>query len=372
MLPPLPPEIFDLIIDHLHNEPITLKACCLVSKSWVPRSRNYIFARVDLSPGSLKSWTKTFPNLSNSPAHHTRNLHVRNLGVLSADICAWICSFRHVQELSVTNFGWGEPRGFSYLSLHGLSPTLKSLHLSTSIVTTISEIVRLICSFPLLEDLSLHSIRESETDAWIAPPTSPRLTGSLRLKGKNHSITRRLLELPDGLHFSKIRVRGRVEEVDPGMITDIVSKCSGTLETLYLKYHPSGATPLVSTVYQSLTLHPAASRMPSPLNLSNAMKLKYLNLRWGTLNVRWITVTIQTARSKILRRITIFLRNILLAPTEATLREWHELDHLLVQLWTSRSIISKILYKNTSEGLIPRLLPELTRKGFTRDQGQDG
>ena len=48
--PPFPPEIFDLIIDHLQDEPITLKACCLVSKSWVPRSRMHIFAHVEFDP----------------------------------------------------------------------------------------------------------------------------------------------------------------------------------------------------------------------------------------------------------------------------------------------------------------------------------
>ena len=43
----LPPEILDLIIDHLHDEPATLKTCCVVSKSWVPRTRKHLFALVE-------------------------------------------------------------------------------------------------------------------------------------------------------------------------------------------------------------------------------------------------------------------------------------------------------------------------------------
>jgi len=43
----LPPEILDLIVDHLHDEPTALKACCLVSKSWVPRTWNHLFALVE-------------------------------------------------------------------------------------------------------------------------------------------------------------------------------------------------------------------------------------------------------------------------------------------------------------------------------------
>ena len=369
---PLPPEIFDLIIDHLHDEPATLKACCLVSKSWVARSRTHIFAQVTFDPtgSSVRSWMKAFPDPSSSPAHHTRSLRIHNLGTLPANICAWICSFRHIQELSVDHIGWEEPRGFSYVPLHGLSHTLKSLHLSTSLDTTTTEVMYLICSFPLLEDLSLHSTHEGDTDRWAVRQTLPKLSGSLRLKGKNRSIIRQLLELPGGLHFSEIRVLCRVVEVDSGAITDLISRCSGTLETLSLEYRALGTSALVSTVDQSLIMHPVTSMAPSPLDLSNATKLKYLIFRWSIPGVQWITITLRTARSKILRRIAIFLRKALFIPEEGTLREWHELDHLLVQLWTSRSILPRILYKHTEEGLVTRLLPELARKGFTHDQGR--
>ena len=275
MLPSLPPEILDLIVDNLHDQLVTLKACCLVSKSWVPRSRSHIFAHIELSLRFIRSWMKAFPDPSNTPIHHTRNLHlrIRNLGVLPIKVCARICSFRRIQELSVSNFGWGELHSVSFVQLRGLSPTLKSLHLSTSAGTPISDIVYLICSFPSLKDLSLHSVRESDTDVWAAPPTSPNFTGFLLLKGENRFITRRLLELPDGLHFSKICVRGRVEDINPGTVMDLVLKCSGTLETLYLKYHSSGA-PLVSMVSQSLTLRLVTSMTPSPLDLSDATKLR--------------------------------------------------------------------------------------------------
>ncbi|KAF9645264.1 hypothetical protein BDM02DRAFT_3073690, partial [Thelephora ganbajun] len=43
----LPPEILDYIVDLLHDEPETLKQCCLVSKSWVSRTRKHLFANVE-------------------------------------------------------------------------------------------------------------------------------------------------------------------------------------------------------------------------------------------------------------------------------------------------------------------------------------
>ena len=53
---------------------------------------------------------------------------------------------------------------------------------------------------------------------------------------------------------------------------------------------------------------------------------------------------------------------------EAILRKWQDLDHLLVQLWTSRSILPKIRYERRDRGddmgeLAPTLLPGLTSRG---------
>ena len=61
MSPSLPPEIHNLIIDHLYDEPNTLNACCLVSKSWIQRTRKHLFAVVKfgLLRRSVASWRKT-------------------------------------------------------------------------------------------------------------------------------------------------------------------------------------------------------------------------------------------------------------------------------------------------------------------------
>ncbi|KAF9642569.1 hypothetical protein BDM02DRAFT_3078319, partial [Thelephora ganbajun] len=53
----LPPEIFDYIVDFLHDTPETLKQCCLVSKSWVPRTRKYLFADIEFfTESDLEAW----------------------------------------------------------------------------------------------------------------------------------------------------------------------------------------------------------------------------------------------------------------------------------------------------------------------------
>ncbi|KAF9642570.1 hypothetical protein BDM02DRAFT_3105483, partial [Thelephora ganbajun] len=44
--PHLPPEVCDYIVDLLHNKPDTLGWCCLVSRSWIPRTRKHLFADI--------------------------------------------------------------------------------------------------------------------------------------------------------------------------------------------------------------------------------------------------------------------------------------------------------------------------------------
>ena len=70
-------------------------------------------------------------------------------------------------------------------------------------------------------------------------------------------------------------------------------------------------------------------------------------------------MAIESVKSKDLQRVTIKSRHF-----QADDREWQDLDRVLVQLWTSRSIRPTIIFsrKSEMEGLKQRLLPELTKK----------
>ena len=242
----LPPEILDLIVDHLHDDAITLQASCLVSKSWVPRARRYLFASVELHSTFgrvVDSWTALFPDPQNSPTQYTRILVIDGLPALTAVTTValpWIHRFRHLVEMSVTTLGWVDTAA-SLTQLHGLSPTLRSLSLRCKSLP-LSEAFNLICSFPLLENLTLlHDNSWNNSDEPAPPSTSPKFTGSLNLNGGNPSIIRRLLRLPNGLHFSEIAVSRPAD--DAKLTVELVSRCSDTLESLCIRYLPSGAFP---------------------------------------------------------------------------------------------------------------------------------
>jgi hypothetical protein len=243
MLPSLPPELLDLVVHHLRDEPTTLKACCVVSKPWIHRTRTHLFACVEFyaRKSHTELWKKRFPDPSTSPAHHTRSLSIRGIPPITTtdtDAGDWISTFHNIVHLHLESGGSED----SLIPFYGLSPTLRSLRLTTTPV----EVLDLICSFPLLEDLMLLSLGPG-SDSWNTPSTSPKLTGTLALRtfGGVWPVVRRLLDLPDGLHFTKITTACFAEDVKA--TTGLVSRCSDTLESLSVYCYMMGAFPSVST-----------------------------------------------------------------------------------------------------------------------------
>jgi len=251
----LPPEIRDLVIDQLCDESVTLKACCLASKSWIPRTRSHLFAHVEFDTlGSVRSWMEIFPDPSNSPAHHTRSLVISDLPTciaLGMDMDGCIRAFRNVEHLHLERSIWTSHPA-ALVPFFGFSPAVRSLRLTS----TSLEVFDLICSFPLLEDLALVDLcpEDGTVNGRKAPSTSPKLTGSLDLgaRGGIRSATRRLLDFPGGLRFAKITMEciGK----DFGSATDLVSRCSGTLESLNIHCFLAGAFSSVSLIDQHLTI----------------------------------------------------------------------------------------------------------------------
>ena len=102
--PQLPPEILDHIIDLLHAEPHTLRNCCLVTRSWIPRARKYLFGEIKIaSLPDLHAWWKSFPDPGSSPAYHTHSLLLHSAKLISfvMEGCGWIRPFTNVMRLEM-------------------------------------------------------------------------------------------------------------------------------------------------------------------------------------------------------------------------------------------------------------------------------
>ena len=112
--PYLPREVLDYIVELLYGDPNALKLCCLVDKSWTPRSGNHHPTYVTTFTGKhLESWKKMFPDFSTSPAHFTRSLHAdctRAVTVADAEPGGWFkVSF-------ITEGSWRDERRVTGLS----------------------------------------------------------------------------------------------------------------------------------------------------------------------------------------------------------------------------------------------------------------
>ena len=259
--PYLPPETLDYIVDILRSGPKTLQNCCLVAKSWVPRTRKYLFAEIKLySVKHLEAWKKTFPYPPNSPAHYTHTLLVRcphAVTTADAEEGGWIQALSHLVRLDL-----GENSNSPEVSLapfYRLPPVLKSLCVSSMLLNP--QIFDLVCSLPLLEDLTLaiRGIESEDLDdgsppALIRPSTSPVLTGTLEipLLLKMEPLARRLLDLPNGLHFQKLKLEWAREGCLRWINASVVG-CSDALESLYVTCYLHGAIVRLLRRIQCLT-----------------------------------------------------------------------------------------------------------------------
>ena len=244
-VPHLPPELLDHIVDFLYDSSDALKNCSLASKAWIPRARKRLFADVKFqTPKDLESWEVMFSDPCNSPACYAKTLFIGSPHIVEASrigVGCWLSTFSHVVHLGMEINGGDIRKGMtvSLIQFHGFSPVLKSLHIISSAFSR-SKISNLICSFPLLEDVTVQTVFRNDADYGFSeqptitkPSNSPVFTGSLRLSLHNgmKPIASRLLSLPGGLRFRRLWLE-YYYEADVLAATALVEGCCSTLESL--------------------------------------------------------------------------------------------------------------------------------------------
>jgi len=152
--PHLPAETLDNIVDLLHDETYALRNCCLVSKSWIPRTRKYLFADIRFADGRmLQSWKESFPDPSTSPARYTKILVVGCVHAVTAadrEPGGWITGFSRVVRFGINSLDMlGHWLTVTFAPFHGFSPAIKSIRVVFIFCPT-SKFLDLIFSFPLL------------------------------------------------------------------------------------------------------------------------------------------------------------------------------------------------------------------------------
>ena len=252
--PNLPAELLDHVVDFLYDTEDTLRSCCLVAKSWIPRTRQHLFANVRfVAREDIESWKKTFPDPLASPAHYTKILFVGSLYFATAineEAGGWIRGFSRAVALRVVDLGtYIDEPGAGLVPFHGFSPIIKALCVKVPTLLS-SQALDLILSFPLLEDLTVATYNSliDDNDGPYGLPTialsSPPMTGSLTLVRREglKSLARRLISLPGGINFQKLNLT-LLREEDLLSATALVEGCSHTLESLEINCGYLGVCP---------------------------------------------------------------------------------------------------------------------------------
>lgn len=229
----LPSEIVDSIIDLLKGDTKALKECCLVSRSWVPRTRKYLFEEIGFwSRGKIDKWKRAFPVSAGSLAHYVRSLRI-DWGTPVDDEYEenekWIRSFTNLTKLRVIALGGLRGNKPRLDAFHNLSPFIKSLHLYS---TSLKKAFDLVYSFPLLEDLTIEGNWDTdgeEDGAVFQYSTSPAFSGTLKLGLGLKSVSHKLLDLRHDLHFRKI-IWKVSSPLQLESVKALLERCSATLE----------------------------------------------------------------------------------------------------------------------------------------------
>ena len=236
--PRLPPELFDHIVDHLYDQPKTLKQCCLVSKSWIPCTRKHLFDEIVFRRRiEIEMWKIAFPNPVNSPGRYARSLFfcsADSILPIIAEESGWIQAFCSVVQLKLE---WYEELTILFLFVYSLA--LESHRMASMSLVLDLQVLTLICFLPHLEDLKLVDfwvVNRDDDNTGFQPTTSPPLTRTLTITHPRRieRLLPGLLDLPNGTCFRKLEISFDAME-DVRLTVTLVEVCSNTLECVDIR-----------------------------------------------------------------------------------------------------------------------------------------
>lgn len=245
-MPDLPQELIDKIIDEISQCDSThsLRACCLVQKRWVERSRRHLFKEVSLyATDHFKNWIKLIPSGSNGPYHHVRTLMYRQgTAVLGPkqllDLYpGHFVSFTGLESLQIFNLSLRRFTPTSMQKAFGPIGRLMRTLVVKDVVLTLNSLLMFLVHFPRLKTLYLGDNLITVPEKKKQPPNLPSLTGELVLvsMGSVHRpFVLELSKLP--LRYSELDVEFRWASEVLNAIAHLILTCSLTLEKLTLRY----------------------------------------------------------------------------------------------------------------------------------------
>jgi hypothetical protein len=164
MLIELGPETVDLIIDHLHDDKLSLQACSMTCKRWLPSSRYHLFSEIYLSPFNVNKFRQLLETTPCSIASIVRRLTLSEFnGYIcwhdGIDITAANEDLRSVSAClrAVTFLRVVHSEGLDPDILSGWN-SVRELEMVNLSVSSMDDVFRLVHDIPELQTLSMENV----------------------------------------------------------------------------------------------------------------------------------------------------------------------------------------------------------------------
>jgi hypothetical protein len=174
----LPPELVDIIIDHLHNDKRSLAACSLVCKEWRSSARYHLFANLTLNPTKVRDPEFLMSAPKVIPFIHHLHLDYRSLGYPGSWNQAFpsLVGFDSIKSLALTFSSWSPLDLEARSALVRQFPNIVRLQLNRLLANQFSEFADFVCNFDRLETLIADAPEWAIIDS---PPTTLNLPRNL-------------------------------------------------------------------------------------------------------------------------------------------------------------------------------------------------
>lgn len=328
VVPYVPLELVEEIIDILGGDKKSLLSCSLVSIGWVHRSRRHLLSAIKLhSPSSIQSWFGTGLAACGG--------HVRSLDLAQSEESKWIVpetltgkisdftSFRNVQTLTMAGLDLTLFNEQSLIQSFGhLSDRLTSLNVK-DLTAHPHALLFFVCMFPKLDNLKIdHLIPGEASIPYKVPTVIPSFRGNLSLshiKANGTDMLAPFLDPPLPMAFEDVRVvECRFENPKP--LKDLFAACQTTMKRIHVSkifLDDISETPLIDL---------------SPCGGLEEMRLSLIQLRQPS---HWIEPILRTVTSTRVRKIT-FDTDFPTASTDLetviNLQSWSTLDATFLRM----------------------------------------
>ncbi|KAH9933315.1 uncharacterized protein B0H18DRAFT_1101996 [Fomitopsis serialis] len=260
--PRLPPELFDAIIDHLHDDRHTLATCALVCRGWLPASRMHNFHELSIHRYSISQQPcELLCDSTSTVLPYVRRLRL-DLGGSSRDSAStfafespWLNSMlprMRLRELTALQHFELRCLRWEYLSPESRACILaacnyvRSLTLQTLVSPTVSPALEMLSAAPLIEHFELSRSVHIGDDRTILDSSSPsfvdwRMPGTLRSVTIGIRCPFFLVALDRFTPALRIRTLSvtYVEWQEARNVAAFMKSCGPSLEHVHVTFGPS-------------------------------------------------------------------------------------------------------------------------------------